>query len=150
VLYVANAPKSNATVVAIDAALAAPDAAVPDSLADAHTSTSRSAGKGEGYFYSHMDYARPQAFLPEALRSRPFYQPTRPQERNWKDRLEPDPAGLGDLWEAWTRANPAGGELPVDLWAGQLGCSREALARGLARLAGGAWRLERRLAAEPN
>jgi len=149
VLYVANAPKSNATVMAIDAALAAPDAPIPDSLADAHTSTSRAAGKGEGYFYSHQDYARPQAFLPLSLRSELFYQPTRPQERNWKDRLEPDLAGLGTLWTAWTDANPAGGELPVDLWAGQLGCSREALARTLAKLAGGGWRLERRLVAEP-
>ena len=33
---------------------------------------------------------------------------------------------------------------------GPLGCSREALARALARLAGGAWRVERRLVAEPN
>ena len=117
VLYVANAPKSNATVVAIDAALAAPDAAIPDSLADAHTSTSRAAGKGEGYFYSHMDYARPQAFLPESLRQAAFYQPNRPQERNWMDRQEPDPAALGQRWTAWTAAHPAGGELPVDLWA---------------------------------
>jgi len=149
VLYVANAPKSNATVMAIDAALAAPDGAIPDSLADAHTSTSRSAGKGEGYFYSHTDYARPQAFLPLALRSKTFYQPVRPQERNWKDRQEPDPARLGELWTAWTAEHPDGGELPVDLWAGQLACSREALARALGRLAGGGWRLERRLVATP-
>jgi putative ATPase len=149
VLYVANAPKSNATVMAIDAALAAPDAPIPDSLADAHTSTSRAAGKGEGYFYSHQDYARPQAFLPVSLRTERFYQPIRPQERNWKDRLEPDPDALGGLWSAWTAGHAAGGELPVDLWAGQLGCSREALARALGRLAGGAWRLERRLVAEP-
>ena len=148
VLYVANAPKSNATVMAIDAALAAPDAPIPDSIADAHTSTSRGAGKGVGYFYSHLDYARPQAFLPESLRGEAFYQPVRPQERNWKDRQEPDLAALGLLWSAWILANPAGGELPVDLWAGQLGCSREALARALGRTAGG-WRVERRLVAEP-
>jgi putative ATPase len=149
VIYVANAPKSNATVMAIDAALAAPDAAVPDSLADAHTSTSRSAGKGEGYFYSHLDYGRPQAFLPVALQSQAFYQPARPQERSWKDRQEPDPAALGELWTAWTASHPEGGELPVDLWAGQLGCSREALARGLGRLAGGNWQVRRKLVAEP-
>jgi putative ATPase len=149
VLYVANAPKSNATVMAIDAALAAPDAAIPDSLADAHTSTSRAAGKGEGYFYSHLDYGRPQAFLPLALRAETFYQPVRPQERNWKDRTEPDLAPLGELWTAWAAGHPSGGELPVDLWAGQLGCSREALARALGRLAGGGWRLRRGLVAEP-
>ncbi len=150
VIYVANAPKSNATVSAVDAALAAPDAPIPDSLADAHTSTSRAAGKGEGYFYSHLDYAHPQAFLPEALRAEAFYRPIRPQERNWKDRQEPDAAALGGLWEQWTAQHPEGGELPVDAWAGTLECSREALARALVRLAGGAWRVERRLVAEPN
>ena len=149
VLYVANAPKSNATVMAIDKALAAPDAPIPDSLADAHTSTSRAAGKGEGYFYSHQDYGRPQAFLPAALRGEAFYQPTRPQERNWRDHLEPDPAGLGGLWTAWAAGHPQGGELPVDLWAGQLACSREALARALGKQAGPGWRLERKLVAEP-
>jgi putative ATPase len=149
VIYVANAPKSNATVSAIDAALAAPDAPIPDSIADAHTSTSRAAGKGEGYFYSHTDYDRPQAFLPEAMRGQAFYQPIRPQERNWKDRQEPDAARLGKLWQAWTEAHAQGGELPVDAWAGQLGCSREALARALGKLGGGAWKLERRLVAEP-
>ena len=149
VLYVANAPKSNATVLAIDAALAAPDLAIPDSLADAHTSTSRSAGKGEGYFYSHLDYARPQAFLPVALRDQVFYQPVRPQERNWRDRREPDPAALGRLWAEWAEAHPEGGEVPVDAWSGQVGCSREALARSLDKLAGGAWRVLRRLVAEP-
>jgi putative ATPase len=151
VLYVANAPKSNATVVAIDQALAAPDAPIPDSLADAHTSTSRAAGKGEGYFYSHMDYARNQAFLPEALRGQRFYQPGRPQERNWRDQQEPDPAALGRMWEEWTAASPEGGEIPVDAWAGQLGCSREALARALGKLAGtgAGWQLERKLVARP-
>ena len=150
VLYVANAPKSNTTVMAIDAALAAPDAAIPDSLADAHTSTSRAAGKGEGYFYSHLDYGRPQAFLPESLRQETFYRPNRPQERNWKDRQEPDAAALGALWSAWTGSHPGGGELPVDLWAEQLGCSREALARALGKLAVAGWRVERRLVAEPS
>jgi putative ATPase len=150
VLYVANAPKSNATVMAIDAALAAPDAAIPDSLADAHTSTSRAAGKGEGYFYSHQDYGRPQAFLPESLRQETFYRPVRPQERSWRDRQEPDAAALGALWSEWTGAHPEGGELPVDPWAAQLGCSREALARALGKLAGAGWRVERRLVAEPS
>jgi putative ATPase len=149
VIYVANAPKSNATVSAIDAALAAPDAPIPDSIADAHTSTSRAAGKGEGYFYSHLDYDRPQVFLPVALGGQAFYQPIRPQERNWRDRREPDPAALGELWTRWTAEHPGGGELPVDAWAGALGCSREALARALDRVGGGAWKVTRRLLAEP-
>jgi len=149
VIYVANAPKSNATVVAIDAALAAPDLAIPDSLADAHTSTSRSAGKGEGYFYSHADYGRPQAFLPVALRGQAFFQATRPQERSWKDGAEPDAAALADLWEAWTGEHGAGGEIPLDAWAGALACSREALARAVARLVPAQWQLRRKLLVGP-
>jgi len=149
VIYVANAPKSNATVLAIDAALAAPDAPIPDSLQDAHTATSRSIGKGQGYFYSHDDYDRPQEFLPAPLRGQPFHRPNRPQERNWRDRAEPGAGALGELWTAWTRAHPEGGDLPVDDWATRLGCSREALARGLARLGAGAWKLERLLRASP-
>jgi putative ATPase len=149
VIYVANAPKSNATVLAIDAALAAPDLAVPESLADAHTATSRSAGKGEGYFYSHADYDRPQSFLPAALGPRPFYQPIRPQERNWRDRAEPDAAALGALWTGWLHANPEGGDVPMDAWATGLACSREALARAVARLGAGSWKLERVLRARP-
>ena len=37
VLYTANAPKSNATVTAVDAALAAEDAPIPDAIRDANT-----------------------------------------------------------------------------------------------------------------
>ena len=149
VLYVANAPKSNAVVVAIDAALAAPDAAVPESLGDAHTATSRSAGKGEGYFYSHNDYRRPQAFLPETLRGQVFFQAVRPQERNWMDRAEPDPEALGALWNAWQETQPEGGEIPMDEWALTLGCSREALARALGRRVPAGWSLLRKLFVQP-
>jgi putative ATPase len=149
VLYVANAPKSNATICAIDAAMAAPDAPIPDSLQDAHTFTSRSAGKGQGYFYSHGDYERPQAFLPVILRDQAFFQPTRPQERNWRDRAEPDAGALGELWTPWTEAHPEGGDIPMEAWAEELGCSREALARGVGRLGAGAWKLERVLRAAP-
>ncbi|HLO68839.1 MAG TPA: replication-associated recombination protein A [Holophaga sp.] len=149
VIYVANAPKSNATVLAIDAALAAPDAPIPEAIADAHTATSRSAGKGEGYFYSHQDYDRAQAFLPVSLRGQAFHQPRRPQERSWRDKLEPDAGALGERWRAWTEAHPEGGDVPMDAWAAELGCSREALARALAKQAGGSWKLERRLKALP-
>lgn len=148
VIYVANAPKSNATVCAIDAALAAPDAPIPDSLADAHTATSRSAGKGEGYFYSHQDYARRQAFLPVSLRGQTFFQASRPQERNWLEPGEADPAALAELWAAWTASHPQGGELPLDGWAVTLACSREALARAMGRVVTPEWALERKLFAE--
>ena len=149
VLYVANAPKSNAVITAIDAALAAPDAPIPDSLQDAHTSTSRAAGKGEGYFYSHQDYHRAQAFLPAPLRDQVFYQAQRPQERNWLDAAEPDGEALGEHFNAWMEAHPDGGEVPMEAWATALGCSREALARALARRVAVGWKLSRKLFAEP-
>lgn len=149
VIYVANAPKSNATIAAIDAALAAEDHPVPASLRDAHTAVSRAAGRGQGYFYSHQDYGRRQDFLPEALRGQRFHEPVRPQERNWLDRSEPDLAGLGGLWATWAEAHPEGGEVPVDAWCEALACSREALARALPKLAQGRFTLERRLVARP-
>ena len=149
VIYVANAPKSNATILAIDAALAADDHPVPDALRDAHTAVSRDAGRGKGYFYSHGDYDRKQAFLPERLRGTRFFEPIRPQERNWQDRTEPDQARMGELWNAWVDANPAGGDVPVDLWCQTLECSREALARALSKVAVGHFSLERKLVALP-
>jgi len=149
VIYVANAPKSNATILAIDAALAEEDHPVPESLRDAHTAVSRDAGRGKGYFYSHGDYGRKQEFLPEKLRGTRFFEPVRPQERNWQDRVEPDLARLGALWNAWAEANPSGGEVPVDAFCEALECSREALARALSKLANGHFSLERRLVARP-
>lgn len=149
VIYVANAPKSNATISAIDAAMAAPDSPLPESLQDAHTSTSRAAGKGQGYFYSHLDYAKKQAFLPEALRGQAFYEPTRPQERSWMDRAEPDAQGIQALWDSWVSDHPDGGEIPLDAWCETLACSRESLARALPRLAQGGFTLTRLLVAKP-
>jgi putative ATPase len=149
VIYVANAPKSNATVMAIDAAMGTDDHPVPESLRDAHTSTSRAAGRGEGYFYSHEDYDRRQDFLPVALRDQAFYEPKRPQERNWRDRAEPDLAALSTLWEAWIRDHSEGGEVPMEAWSTELKCSREALARAVARLAQGKFSLSRMLVARP-
>ena len=148
VIYVANAPKSNATIAAIDAAMAAPDAPLPESLQDAHTSTSRAAGKGQGYFYSHLDYARKQEFLPEALRGQALYEPRRPQERNWQDRVEPNAASLQALWDAWVAEHPEGGEVPMDAWCEVLACSREAAARGLAKLVQSGFTLVRSLVAK--
>lgn len=149
VIYVANAPKSNATIAAIDAALAAEDHPVPASLRDAHTAVSREAGRGKGYFYSHSDYQKAQAFLPEKLQGTRFHQPIRPQERSWQDRAEPEAEALGALWRAWAEAHPEGGELPLDSWCQTLACSREALARALPKLAQGHFSLERRLVALP-
>ncbi|MBS1784982.1 MAG: replication-associated recombination protein A [Acidobacteria bacterium] len=148
VLYTANAPKSNATVMAVDAALAAEDAPIPDAIRDAHTSTAKQAGRGAGYHYSHGDYDRAQVFLPDRFKDARFYEPIRPQERSWRDRDEPDAAKLGVLWEAWTIAHPQGGEVPMEAWATKLACSREALARAVARLGGTRFTLRRALVAE--
>ena len=149
VIYTANAPKSNATILAVDAALAAEDAPIPEAIRDAHTATARKAGMGAGYHYSHDDYDREQAFLPDRLRGTVFHAPRRPQERSWRDRQEPDAEALGGCWEAWVDAHPEGGELPLDAWSAELACSREALARALARLAQGRFTLSRRLEARP-
>jgi putative ATPase len=143
VIYVANAPKSNATIMGIDAALNAPDATMPESLRDAHTSTSRLRGYGEGYFYSHNDYQKEQCFLPEKLRDARFYEAQRPQERSWLDSREPDRAKLQALWELWNREHPEGGDLPLDEWSNRLGCSREALARAIQKTAGTTSQIER-------
>lgn len=149
VIYVANATKSNATVLAVDAALAADDAPIPEAIRDAHTATARKAGRGAGYYYSHDDYDREQAFLPDKLRGQSFYEPRRPQERSWRDRQEPDAAALSTLWETWVEAHPEGGELPLDAWSTELACSREALARSIHRLAQGKFTLGRKLEAKP-
>lgn len=149
VIYVANAAKSNATVLAVDAALAADDAPIPESIRDAHTATARKAGRGVGYHYSHDDYDREQAFLPDKLRSQSFYEPKRPQERSWRDRQEPDAAALEALWEAWATAHPEGGEVPLEAWSTELACSREALARAIHKLAQGKFTLGRKLEAKP-
>jgi putative ATPase len=149
VIYVANAPKSNATVLAVDAALAADDAPIPEAIRDAHTTTARAAGRGEGYHYSHADYERAQAFLPEKLQGTAFYEPLRPQERSWRDRQEPDAVALAALWQTWVDAHSDGGELPLEAWSAELTCSREALARALGKLAAGRFTLGRKLEAKP-
>ncbi|WP_306592037.1 replication-associated recombination protein A [Geothrix sp. 21YS21S-4] len=149
VIYVANAAKSNATVMGIDAALAAEDAPIPEAIRDSHTSTARKAGMGTGYHYSHNDYDREQAFLPDRLRSQAFYEPRRPQERSWRDRQEPEAAALAGRWETWIEEHPEGGELPLEAWSAELACSREALARAVAKLAQGKFSLARKLEAKP-
>jgi putative ATPase len=149
VIFVANAPKSNATVLAVDAALAAEDFPIPEAIRDANTSTARKAGRGAGYHYSHDDYDRDQTFLPDKLRATAFYEPKRPQERSWRDRQEPDATALAEAWRAWVEAHPEGGEVPLDAWSADLACTREALARALGKLAQGHFTMARRLEAKP-
>jgi len=82
VIALALAPKSNAVITAIDAALADVHAGrvgtVPPHLRDAHYAGARQLGHGRGYRYAH-DEPRgiaAQTYLPEELVGSRYYQPT--------------------------------------------------------------------------
>ncbi|WP_309894876.1 replication-associated recombination protein A [Archangium sp.] len=83
VTYLALAPKSNAVLTAYAAARAAVTEGgsqpVPMHLRNAPTKMMKSLGYGAGYKYPHNfdgNYV-PEDYLPEALRGRRFYQPSR-------------------------------------------------------------------------
>lgn len=83
VIAVASAPKSNAAYLAIDRALADVRAGnigqVPAHLRDAHYAGAQKLGHGTDYKYAH-DYPHAvaaQEYLPEELRGKRYYQPTR-------------------------------------------------------------------------
>ena len=83
VIAVASAPKSNAVYLAIDRALADVRAGnigqVPAHLRDAHYAGAQKLGHGTDYKYAH-DYPHSvaaQEYLPEELRGKRYYQPTR-------------------------------------------------------------------------
>jgi putative ATPase len=79
-IYLARAPKSNASYVAIKEATADVrehgHLRPPDSLRDAHYYGAKKLGRGQGYVYPHSD---PAGFdvehLPEELRGRTYYRP---------------------------------------------------------------------------
>jgi len=82
VIALALAPKSNAVVRAVDAALADVDAGriglVPPHLRDAHYAGAKTYGHGQGYRYAH-DEPRgiaAQDYLPDDLRGARYYQPS--------------------------------------------------------------------------
>lgn len=92
--YLATAPKSNRSYVAIDAAIADVRAGkagvVPEHLRDAHYSGAKRIGHGEGYQYSHDadGGVAQQEYLPEALRGSRYYSPTEfGYERTVSERL---------------------------------------------------------------
>lgn len=79
--YVACAPKSNASVVAVDKALSMvrtrDTGSVPPHLRDAHYSGAKELGHGIGYRYAH-DYPEhyvKQQYLPDAIVGETFYEP---------------------------------------------------------------------------
>ncbi|MGE0199434.1 MAG: replication-associated recombination protein A [Candidatus Melainabacteria bacterium] len=71
-IYVAQAPKSNSAIVAIDQALRditrnGKNFGVPPHLRDSHYRDAENYGHGVGYLYSHDHPETPQQFLPDAL-----------------------------------------------------------------------------------
>ena len=82
VTYLASAPKSNASYLAVDRAtecmkqtMTAP---VPVHLQDAHYKGSEKLGHGLGYLYAHNypNHYVEQQYLPDALKDEVFYEPT--------------------------------------------------------------------------
>lgn len=77
VIYIANAPKSNQTIMAIDEAIndirSGKDYLPPMHLRDAHYKDAKKYGYGDGYFYSHLDYNHKQQFLPDEIKDRDYF-----------------------------------------------------------------------------
>ena len=82
VVAVATAPKSNATYLAIDRAIADVRAgrggAVPEHLRDAHYAGATTLGHGDGYLYAHDQphHVAAQQYLPDDLEGTRYYEPT--------------------------------------------------------------------------
>ena len=94
-VYLATAPKSNASYVGISRALAdvaeRPPAPVPMHLRDASYRAARSLGHGQGYRYPHdfPDGWVDQEYVPEGTFSRRYYEPTeRGREARIREKLE--------------------------------------------------------------
>jgi putative ATPase len=92
--YLASAPKSNASYVAISEAQqrvsATPDLPVPLHLRNAPTGLMTSLGYGKDYKYSHdhPGHFVEQQYLPDELKSAVFYKPTdNGRERETRERL---------------------------------------------------------------
>ena len=94
-IYCATAPKSNASYMALNKAIAdvreGKGTGVPAHLRDAHYSGAKKLGHGEGYRYPH-DFEHgvvAQTYLPEDLESARYYEPTgNGQEAMIADRVE--------------------------------------------------------------
>lgn len=95
ITYLATAPKSNRSYMAMHRALRAvkqyPTAPVPLHLRNAETGLMKSMGYGEGYRYPHDEahgYSAGVRYLPEQVREGPFYEPSeRGNEKTIKERL---------------------------------------------------------------
>lgn len=94
VIALALAPKSNAVIMAIDAAIADVKAGkvgpVPSHLRDAHYAGAKKLGHGAAYQYSHNDPRGvvPQQYAPDVVDDAEYYKPTRRGgEAAYADRL---------------------------------------------------------------
>ncbi|MGQ9499832.1 MAG: replication-associated recombination protein A [Dissulfurimicrobium sp.] len=94
-VYLATAPKSNATYIAYSEAQAdvrrLGSLAVPLHIRNAPTRLMKELSYGEGYRYAHdySDALAPQEYMPSELKNRIYYRPTdRGYERMIKERLE--------------------------------------------------------------
>ena len=71
VIYVANAPKANEAIMAIDSAMsdinAGKDFPPPMHLRDSHYKDAKKYGFGEGYVYTHSNPEYDQQFMPDEL-----------------------------------------------------------------------------------
>jgi putative ATPase len=95
VLYLATAPKSNAVISGIDAALNTvkkeKTGEVPAHLRDAHYKGAGRIGHGEGYLYPHSyeNHYVVQQYLPDHLKRKKFYTPsTNGYEKTVQRRLD--------------------------------------------------------------
>jgi putative ATPase len=95
VVYLATAPKSNASYLGLDAALADVRAGkigrVPAHLRDAHYAGAKRLGHGKGYQYSHDSELGvvQQQYMPDPLKGSIYYSPTEHgNEREVRARLE--------------------------------------------------------------
>src|SRR5439155_9334999 len=91
-IYIATAPKSNSTILAIDAALddvkSGRTLAVPEHLRDAHYQGAKRLGHGQGYKYAHdfPEHFVAQDYLGAAKR---YYEPSEQgTEEKIKERVE--------------------------------------------------------------
>ncbi len=95
VIALALAPKSNAVISAVDAAIgdvrAGKIGSVPAHLRDAHYGGAQKIGHGGGYLYAHDDPrgVAPQRHAPDAVKDATYYVPTtRGAELQYSERLE--------------------------------------------------------------
>lgn len=94
VTYVASAPKSNASCMAVfeamDAVRNTKTAPIPVHLQDAHYKGAQKLGHGDGYLYAHNypNHYVKQQYLPDGLTDCHFYEPTENgYEKNIKEHL---------------------------------------------------------------